>query len=208
MNLKVKIKQYGFKNSLIRAIKYLLRRIAGVQYESFYLMVNHIDPKVLKHQIEQYDYSDVKELAYEDFTLGDHTVFTPAKMQLIKSRFETGKYWAYGIFINNELAYSTWISFNKLNINGLEYDNYKLNNNQAILEDSHCHQNYRGRGLHTKMNYYRLKKINEMGFDEVIVIVLKENKPAIKVQLKSGFKKNKTIRLLKVGPWKYISEIK
>ena len=151
MSLKAKIKQYGIKNSFKRAVKSLLRRI-GIQYESFYFMVNHIDPNELKQKMERYDYSDVKELTFDDFKLGDPAVFTSAKMQLIKSRFENGKYWAYGTVEKNKLIYSTWISKNDINFSTHYKYSIKLNYNEAVFEDSYCHYNYGGMGIHYKMN--------------------------------------------------------
>lgn len=197
MSLKTKIKQYGVKNSFNRAVKSLLRRI-GIQYESFYLMVNHIDPNELKQKMERYDYSDVKELTYDDFKLGDPEVFTPAKMQLIQSRFETGKYWAYGIVDNNILAYSCWVNAHELQYPTVIHKTIPFNENAALLQDAYCHPKYRGKGYHSKMNLYRLYKIMEKKIPKAIAIVLFENIPAYKTQLKSGFIVEKIIRFIKI----------
>ena len=59
--------------------------------------------------------------------------------------------------------------------------------NEGYLEDSYCAPIARGRGLHSKMNNYRIKKIYEAGKNRVIVIVQEGNTPAFKVQFKSGF---------------------
>jgi len=205
MTLKAKIKQYGIKNSFKRVAKSLLRRI-GIQYESFYLMVNHIDPNELKQKMERFDYSDVKELTYDDFKLGDPDVFTPEKMQLIQSRFENGKCWAYGIFEKNRLIYSTWISKNDINFSTHYKYSIKLNYNQAVLEDSYCHYNYRGMGLHSKMNLYRLNKMVSLGVNIAYVVVVVNNQPALKTQLKSNFQISKQISFFKIWGKQYTFE--
>lgn len=197
MSLKAKIKQYGLINSFKRAVKSPLR-LLGIHYESFYLMVNHIRQEELKQKMECYDYSDVKELTYDDFKLGDPAVFTPAKMQLIKSRFEKGNYWAYGILENNKLIYSTWISKNDINFSMNYTYSIRLYNNHAVLEDSYCHHNYRGRGLHSKMNLYRLLKMLSFGVNTAYAVVVLNNSPALKTQLKSGFQISKQISFFKI----------
>ncbi len=205
MTLKAKIKQYGLINSFKRAVKSLLRRI-GIQYESFYLMVNHIALNEIKQKMQRYDYSDVKELTFDDFKLGDPAVFTSAKMQLIKSRFENGKYWAYGIVEKNKLIYSTWISKNDINFSTHYKYSIKLNYNQAVLEDSYCHYNYRGMGLHSKMNLYRLNKMVSLGVNIAYAVVVVNNQPALKTQLKSNFQIRKQISFLKIWGKQYTFE--
>jgi hypothetical protein len=57
------------------------------------------------------------------------------------------------------------------------------------------------------MNLFRLKKIAEMGLTEAIVVVVVENTPAVKTQLKSGFHKEKKICLIKLfGKTYYIEK--
>jgi L-amino acid N-acyltransferase YncA len=66
--------------------------------------------------------------------------------------------------------------------------------NEGYLEDSYCDPVARGRGLHSQMNNYRVKKIFEEGKDRVIAIVQDGNTPALKVQNKSGFEELGTFR--------------
>ena len=58
----------------------------------------------------------------------------------------------------------------------------------SVLEDSFCHKDYRGRGLHSKYNLFRLKKILEYGRIYAFVFVFSENIYAINTQKKSGLK--------------------
>jgi hypothetical protein len=205
MTLKAKIKQYGLINSFKRAVKSPLRRL-GIQYESFYLMVNHINPEELKQKMQHYDYSDVKELTYDDFKLGDPAVFTPAKMQLIQSRFENGKYWAYGIVDNNILAFSCWVNAHELQYPTVIHKTIPFNENAALLQDAYCHPKYRGKGYHSKMTLFRLYKIMEKNIPKAITIVLFENIPAYKTQLKSGFKVEKQIKFTRIFKKTYQTE--
>jgi len=62
-----------------------------------------------------------------------------------------------------------------------------LADDEGLLEDSYCAPSARGRGIHGKMNIFRIKKLYEFGKKKVIVIILDGNTPAMKVQLKNGF---------------------
>jgi hypothetical protein len=152
-------------------------------YKYHYLSLNIDYDKV----VSNLDISDldIRVLNYCDFNRADHTVFNSNKMQVYKKRFNDKNYVAYGVFVNERLIYSTWISFKKL---GLPiYSNYHLPAGAALLEDSYCHPSYRGQGLHSKMNLFRLKEIFEYGKKKAIAIVLEGNEYAFRVQRKSGF---------------------
>lgn len=197
MSLKAKIKQYGLINSLWRGVKYLLRCI-GIHCESYWYMVNQIDFAVLNYKMQQYDYSDVKELSFSDFFKADPAVFTPAKLKLIKTRLKNGKYLAFGIVKNNMLAFSCWI-----NTSELEYPvNFTkirpLRENEGLLQDAYCDNAYRGLGYHSKMTLFRLNQLQKLKRNRIIVIVLKENIPSFKTLSKSGFQIKKTITVCKI----------
>lgn len=179
--MKEKIK----KLSLRKLINYLLFRLFKTRVMKFIYLSNEISIDEINEKLANFDL-DVKELSYSDFLLGDKSVFKNEKLDVIKKRLLVNSYKAYGLIENNELIYSTWISYDNL---GLPIPtNLKLKPNEALLEDSYCHPNFRGNGLHSKMNVYRLKKIYESGRLKAIAIVLNGNEPALKVQLKSGFK--------------------
>ena len=130
---------------------------------------------------------DIKKLELNDIYTGDQEVFNPKKIDLVKKRLSSDNSHGYGILDQGRLIYSTWISTDKIVFKSPVYKIIQISPNQAILEDSYCHPDFRGQGLHSKMNLFRLKKIKEMGFTEAIAIVVKENKPALKTQIKSGF---------------------
>jgi hypothetical protein len=82
---------------------------------------------------------------------------------------------------------------------GLPVDaDYKLNDNEGLLEDAYCHPTYRGKGLHSKMNVYRLIKIYEHGKTKAIAIVLDGNDFAYKSQIRVGFTETKVFYIFKI----------
>lgn len=148
-----------------------------------YLRLN-IDSTSVEELMKDFDL-DVKELTYEDFLLGDPTVFKGSKMELYRQRFQDPSYKAYGIIEKGRLIYSTWISLHRMGMS-IETKPVYLAPNEGYLEDSYCDPIARGRGLHSKMNNYRIKKIYEAGKNRVIAIVQEGNVPAFKVQFHSG----------------------
>lgn len=185
MQILIKIKQYGFANSLKRVFKKLVKTF-GIQVESYYFMKTKLDINSITSKMEMYDYSNVKELVYEDFLKGDSNVFTKSKLERIKLRFESGKYQAYGIIQDEILAYSCWINGNKLVFPTVFNKTEDLCLDEGLLEDDYCHPVYRGRGYHNKMNVFRLGKMTELGFTSAITFISVDNIPAYKTQVKSG----------------------
>ena len=181
MNVIEKIKKYGFAE----VFRYVGRTFLGINiHKAHYLRLN-IDFNELNKKLEGFNL-DVKELSLENFYLGDKNVFKGSKMEIYKKRFKDNTYKAYGIIENGRLVYSTWISFHHMGMT-FETKSIYLTENEGYLEDSYCDPIARGRGLHSRMNNYRIKKIYESGRNRVIVIVQHGNSPALKVQLKSGF---------------------
>ncbi|WP_162304501.1 hypothetical protein [Maribellus luteus] len=140
----------------------------------------------------------MQELKYEDFLKGDPQIFTNKKMELIQQRFKTGKYWAYGIVKNNTLAYSCWVNAEKLQYPTVINKTTPFSQNEGLLQDAYCHSEHRGMGYHSKMNLYRLFKMKEKQLKRAVAIVLTENIPAYKTQLKSGFTASKKVTFYKI----------
>lgn len=176
-----KLKKYGIKGAWTF---FCHQVIMTYLTKAHYLRLN-IDIDKTNKLLEGFDL-DVKELNYEDFLKGDPCVFKGAKMDLYKTRCADPTYKAYGIIENNRLIYSTWVSLHKMGM-VVERKQEYLAPNEGYLEDSYCDPIARGRGLHSRMNNYRIKKIFEEGKNRVIAIVQDGNIPAMKVQLKSGF---------------------
>lgn len=183
--LQSDLKQFGFWGFLKRIVKFFLRKI-GINYNSYYYIVNHIDAEARRKQFEAAKLPSVKELTYDDFLLGDKTIFTDKKLHLIKQRLQDDSYHAYGIIENGQLIYSCWISLKKLESSNACVEGV-LDDNEGLLIDAYCSPTARGRGLHGAMNAYRLWQIARNGEKKAVGIVLKENKPSYKSQIKVGF---------------------
>lgn len=184
--LQSDLKQFGFWGFLKRIAKFFLRKI-GINVNSYYYIVNHIDAEARRKQFEAANLPPVKELAYDDFLKGDTSVFNEKKLTLIQQRLADGTYKAFGIIEDGRLIYSCWISLKKLESSNacVEGD---LDENEGLLVDAYCSPMARGRGLHGAMNAYRLWQLSQYGKSQAVVIVLKENKPAYKSQMKVGFR--------------------
>jgi|SRR5690554_1733520 len=197
MKLKSFFNQYGF-SAIPRLAKAILRRI-GVITETFFLLKYELNDVEINRKFKKFDYSDIKEITEKDITKIEF--LGAEKLNIYRKRFLDGNYSCYAIVIDNEVQYLTWISWKYMNYPTFFEKRELLTSSQALLEDSFCHPNYRGKGYHSKMNIFRLKKILDKGKLEVLALVLKENKPALKVQLKSGFKYYSQIKFIKIGKW-------
>lgn len=175
------------KYSVNELWKIFLRKVCGTQISKSHYLRLKIDIDKTNRILDGFDL-DVKELSLEDFSYGDPNVFNEKKMEVYKHRCLDPTYKAYGIFENGRLIYSTWISLHNMGMIIEKSKPIYLASNEGLLEDSYCAPCARGRGLHWKMNNYRIKKIYEQGKDTVIAIVIHGNTPAFKVQFKSGFK--------------------
>ena len=172
------------KNSFKNAWGFFLHRILHISIgKEHYLRLN-IDIEKLNTELEGFNLP-VKELVYEDFLKGDKTVFHGKKLEIVRERLNDPSYKCYGILEEGKLVYSTWISLERLGLSVNTKPIYLLPN-EGLLEDSYCAPAARGRGLHSKMNFYRIKKLYELGRNRVLVMVLEGNTPAFKVQFKSG----------------------
>lgn len=174
------------KHTLKDYYNFILHRILNINIGKMHYLSMDIDIDSVNNQLEGFDLN-VKQLTYEDFLRGNKDIFCGSKLEFIKNRLKDPNYKAYGIIENDHLLYSTWISLDKL---GLSVDTkyIKMNSEEGLLEDSFCDQKARGRGLHGRMNFWRIRKLYELGKHKVLAMVLDGNTPAMKVQLKSGFK--------------------
>lgn len=185
-----KIGLFGFlrkvKNHSLKQIwSYFKVRILKIDYHKVHYLRLNIDIDKLNKQLEDFDLN-VKELCYDDFLKGDPEVFKGAKMELYKKRCKDSTYKAYGIMDGDRLVYSYWVSLHRLGMT-IEPHPYYLSPNEGYLEDAYCDPVARGRGYHSKMTNYLIKKIYEAGKSRAIVIVRDGNAPALKANSKSGF---------------------
>lgn len=180
------VKQLGARRLITRIIKFFLRKL-GIVYNQYYYMNNDINYEGAKEYWQKRLINDVKPLAYEDFLIGDKSVFTVKKLSTIRNRFDAKTFKAWGIVREGMLIYSCWLSFDKFETSEKQVFG-KLSSKESLMIDSYCHPKYRGRGLHGTMNAYRLMRSYEEGRPNCVAIVLKENTPAVKSQLKVDYK--------------------
>lgn len=191
--------------NLQKIIRAVLSRL-GIWWEYYYIMTASIDIDYVNKKLEEYSVKipyDIIELSYSDFEKGDSMFCTQKKIEKYQRWFKGSNRKAYGVFIDDELAYSSWISYkdieitNKTKLTGFaEY---------ALLQDAYTHRKYRGKGLHNYVNLFRLKKIYDEGNKEkAIGIVRTKNTPAFKVQSNSDLKISGRILLLSIFGFEFI----
>ena len=190
------LRQYGFWNAMKRAFKAALRPV-GIQIEKHFILQRDLNAPI--------DMSNppagiaVKELSYDDFeTSFFFNEFSPDKRGLLKRRFSSPDYQAFGAVREGELVYMTWIATDFLRIEAIHFEQ-KLGPNEGVLLDSMTSPEARGLGIHSFMNMYRLARLRERGVRQVYVAILAENRPALKSQIKSGFRHGERIVWLRLG---------
>lgn len=194
INLQYKI--YGLPYIIDRVSNFLLK-IFGLQWSCSHLLTQEIKNKTVlpKHYREFLIKYKPIELKYSDFVKGDPYIFNDKKLQIIKKRFESKKFKAFGILIENNLIYSCWLSYSNLELSF----NVRLPlTTDALFLDDYCTPKYRGLGIHTCMNIFRLNYLRRKGEKTASVLVRNFNKPALKSQLTVGFKILEKIFIFKI----------
>lgn len=172
-------------HSLREIMRVFLSRYLATEWNKMHYLRLNTDMEVIEEKLIGFDL-EVLPLTLDMVLAGDKTVFKGKKLELYKSRLQDPSYHGYGIMKEGRLIYSTWFSTDNLGL-PIITKRIPLMPNEGLLEDSYCAPEARGQGLHGRMNYFRLKKLHELGKDRVLAIVLDGNTPAMKVQLKSGF---------------------
>lgn len=171
-----------------RAFKAFMRKCLGTDIYKFHYLT--FDTSSCPKLNASLPFKVKDHLNYSDFETGSKYRLTPSKAEVIKVRLQSDNYKCFGIVENSELLYSTWVALDRITLpNGIVVP---LKEHEAILEDSFCELKARGRHFHSIMNLYRLDYLASLGKKTVIAIVLDGNVPAMKVQMKSGFKEIKT----------------
>lgn len=199
-----KIKQYGQINIIIRIIKKLLA-FAGIKVDQHYVFKKNLVDE--KHTLQSKCFK--KEFTINK--LDEKTIapylntnqFLSKKIKTIKTRIKKTNYFCFGVFDNNFLIYMCWI---KLPLNEKTNNNrsYILKKTEGLMLDAFCFPAYRGLNIHSYMNAYRLDQLYKRGVKKAVVLVIKENIPAIKSQLKVGFKKDSLLTVFRIFNKKFI----
>ena len=200
-DLKAKFVQYGFYGFILYALLTFLR-LFGIHYERYLFLKMPIDLKKNNAIWENYKLKNIKKLKLDDFKLADPLVFNKTKLDLYKKRFNEGEFHFYGVFEDDVLIYSCGLSLKYFNFSG-STKKYYLDSDEAIMIDAHCHPGFRGRGLHGAMNSFRVLKASDFGKTKICAVVYFLNIPAIKSQLKVGYKESISLYRLRIWGFEF-----
>ena len=153
-------------------------------YKLHYLKME-IDEQKVKEKVTELTYP-IKELNYNDFLKGA-TKLDEHKLESYKNRLKDGFYKAYGALIDDHLAYYSWVSYKKIGM-PVETKPVYLKSNEGYLESDYCMPEYRGKGIHTQVMWYRLNELIKAGRNIAIITIMDGNTPALKPAFKCGFK--------------------
>lgn len=178
--IRSKINLYGIMNTLILVLKASLNKIFRITWDTHYILALNVS----KHSKEDLgsDISnkiDIRVLKLEDFENElFSSFFTDRRKQIYQQRLSNPKIEGYGLFVDNQLAYSTWISYDKMQLS--ENVVLPMPQNAALIIDSYCHPFFRRKGFHIIMNSFCIQIIKKKGLKYILVFVLSYNRPAIK----------------------------
>lgn len=176
---------YGWKFALLKVFKAVIYRITSFRWEKNYLMT-----RVLDEEIELHIGDDmlIREIVIDDYNkCWKDDYVDNNRLNSYIGRLNRNDTIALGVFIDSRLAYSTWILFNGIEVNGT----FHKKNGYGMLWDSYCLPKYRGRGLHNIMNAHSLNILRENKMNVGCVIILSHNTPAFKTQIRCGMEINK-----------------
>lgn len=205
-NLKADLRQYGLWRYLGRLIKAGARR-CGVNFEMYYYIVIKIDYERQKAFFGTHPLTGVRELSYDDYAGNPQLGYTGRRLQLQKERFDKGTYRAFGVEDNGKLVYACMISLEEFTTSQ-QWVSGCLDKDEGFMLDAFCAPEARGKGIHGAMNAYRLMKIYESGKKRCGGVVVVDNKPALKSQLKVGYKVAFKYYTLEIGKKHYTNFFK
>ena len=177
------VRHYGIY-SITRGLKAVFRNF-GIIKETYYLMENNIVREDIAFKMNNYEYSDVSELRLDDFRNSD--LISKNTLDLFKTRFQSEAYSCFGIKSNAKVVYYTWISWKHMGYLVMFDLTGNLRENEALIEDSFCDPSHRGKRYHSKMILFCLCEIVKQKKEKALVIILKENRPALRAMKKSDF---------------------
>lgn len=195
--VKDNFKQYGFWGFLKRSVKAAIRKL-GVNYESYYYIVNDINYEQLKAFFESRPLEGIRELSYQDYVDNPQIGYTGKRLELLKERFDKGTYRAFGVETDGKLVYTCMISMEEFCVSQ-KWLTCKLDEDEGYLLDAYCAPEMRGKGIHGTMNALRLMKLWEAGKKKCSGVVVVDNVPSLKSQLKVGYKIVFRYYILEIG---------
>ena len=182
---KTFISLLGWKSALLKVFKAIIYHVTSFRWEKCFLMSRLLDEEI---QLTVNDNIIIREISIEDYDSNWRCDYVNEKRYLSYiGRLKRDDTVALGAFVDGKLAYSTWVLFDGIEVDGSIYKK----KGYGMLWDSYCLSKYRGRGLHNLMNAYSLNIMKNKGMNYGRVLILSHNIPAYKTQIRCGLKKEK-----------------
>lgn len=124
----------------------------------------------------------------------EHYQNKASKLQIISNRFSSGNYlcFAFRDTSSNKIAYTRWICKNSYYSETLRQE-LKFQENEVLTLDSWTHPDYRGLGLHRKMNIEMLNWLKQNTDTKTVFMIIKCFIPHLtKIPKELGYKPIKT----------------
>ncbi|MGJ7024426.1 hypothetical protein [Petrimonas sulfuriphila] len=186
-------------------LRKLLNKLFHIRSETYYLFEISITSDSLNVNLLPDPYR-VAEITKENIRQYDFSLFANKYPRFVE-RIQNPVNKCYVVLDKEKVCYYTWISLTDFIFPRYVKEVRKLDKDVAFLFDSQCAKEYRGNGFHSYMNIFRLQKIGEDNKTKALGLILAGNKPAFKVQLKSGMKITHTLRTFCCN-WLNINRIK
>ena len=183
----------GLASQAIRLIRGGLRRLLGLTWVSAILYERDLINEPLPEVKPKVTFEIIRgELRHVELLW---SLLPPEKIRTFEQRLTGDKVWLLA-FVEGEVAYSTWISFED-DFETTTGTWVRLAPGEAYLFDSFTIPQFQGLGLHTAMTAQRMSIAKEHGAQYALVIVLTSNAPARRVMAKLGCRERE--RILAIG---------
>jgi hypothetical protein len=199
-----KIKKYGLLKSILKIVWKVFNSL-GIYYEKYLIYRVKISalPDLGLKLPRGYD---IKEIGLNDYLNSEILSFSENKMKKIIHRYNVGSYKSYGIFKDDDLIFSGWISYEHSEMPSHLPLIDQVRKNEGYLFDAFCHPDHRNTGLHKYMILYRFNEIQKVGRTHATTIVAKDNIPSRRSCEKVGFEEEKLVSIIKIGRYVMIRE--
>lgn len=184
---------YGLRNTLQRVFKFFLSNVFHYSWEKAYLMSRKQKTEI---QLQSSNEFTIRPLNQDDLFGDDHwkTYVEGCKDFLLRC-FSSDFAKAYGAFVDDRLAYVTWILYGFVELNG------KLIQAPDVATEwnVYCLPEFRGRGLHSYVKAWATNEMLRNGAQKCCSVTLAYNRPAMKTQEKLGYSVEKTFYIISLG---------
>ena len=199
--IKDKIRLYGINVTIVLIIKAVIKKVTCFSWQKMLLL--SLDSSTVNPTVEIDEAITIRELTLADYDnqRWRDTYIDEKKLDLYKHRLSDPLAHAYGAFVEGKLACSCWIYEGRLIIS--EEIQMPLAVNDVLFFDDYCDSNYRRRGLHNKLNKYRVLESKRLGAKKCYVIVYSYNKPALRSQQNIGMHIERSFYVFKWGKINY-----